>query len=106
MVDYDLSQVSSQRPNKIPRHPSRTGHHHDDHSSSNDCIRTETFLVGHQIYMIGYYYTRPMFIAVSGMAIVLYERKYRCPFRMIVHGIVLFLMAWCADIITHQSFSN
>jgi hypothetical protein len=45
-----------------------------------------------------------MFIAVSGIAIVLYERKYRCPFRMIVHGVVLFLMAWCADIITHQNF--
>jgi len=61
-------------------------------------------LVGHQLYMIGYYYTRPMFIAVSGMAIVLYERKYRCPFRMIVHGVVLFLMAWCVDIITHQNY--
>jgi hypothetical protein len=61
-------------------------------------------IVGEQIYMIGYYYTRPMFIAVSGIAIVLYERKYRCPFRMVVHGVVLFLMAWCADIITHQNF--
>jgi len=61
-------------------------------------------LIGHQIYLIGYYYTRPMFIAVSGIAIVLYERKYRCPFRMMVHGVVLFLMAWCADIITHQNF--
>lgn len=61
-------------------------------------------LVGHQLYMVGYYYTRPMFVAVSGMAIVLYERKYNCPFRMIVHGIVLFLMAWCADIVTHQNF--
>lgn len=61
-------------------------------------------LIGHQIYLIGYYYTRPMFIAVSGMAIVLYERKYRCPFRMMVHGVVLFIMSWCVDIITHQNF--
>lgn len=60
--------------------------------------------VGHQLFLNGYYYTRPMFIAVSGMAIVFYERRYHCPFRMIVHGIVLFLMAWCADIVTHQIF--
>jgi len=59
--------------------------------------------IGHQLFIIGVYYTRPMFIAVSGMAIVLYEKKYQWPFRMITHGCILFAMAWSADVITHQS---
>ena len=59
--------------------------------------------VGYHLSVFTAYYIVTMFIAVSGIAIVFFGKKYRCPFRMIVHGIVLFLMAWCADIITHQS---
>ena len=60
--------------------------------------------IGYQLGVFSAYYIVPMFIAVSGIAIVFFVQKYRCPFRMIVHGCVLFMMAWCADIITHQSF--
>ena len=62
----------------------------------------QSTLIGHQLFIIGAYYTRPMFIAVSGMAIVLYEKKYQWPFRMITHGCILFTMAWSADVLTHQ----
>lgn len=61
-------------------------------------------VIGHQLFIIGAYYTRPLFITVSGIALVFQEQKYRCPFRMIVHGSVLFIFAWCVDIITHQNF--
>ena len=60
--------------------------------------------IGNQLGIFTAYYIVTMFIAVSGIAIVFFARKYRCPFRMIVHGTVLFLMAWSADIIVHQSF--
>jgi hypothetical protein len=63
-----------------------------------------TSVIGHHLFVIGAYYTRPIFIAVSGMALVMFEKKYRCPFQMIVHGTVLFIMAWCVDIVTHQNF--
>ena len=59
--------------------------------------------VGYHLSLFTAYYIVPMFIAVSGIAITFFEKKYRCPFRMIVHGIVLFLMAWSADILVHQS---
>lgn len=58
--------------------------------------------IGHQLFIVGAYYTRPVFIAVSGMAIVLYEKKYQWPFRMVTHGCILFAMAWSADLVTHQ----
>ena len=61
--------------------------------------------IGHQLFIIGAYYTRPVFIAVSGMAIVLYEKKYQWPFRMIAHGCILFAMAWTVDVLTHQSLN-
>ena len=61
-------------------------------------------VIGHQLFIIGAYYTRPLFITVSGIALVFQEQKYRCPFRMIVHGSVLFIFAWCVDVITHQNF--
>lgn len=60
-------------------------------------------LFGHQWFIAGAYYTRPLFIAVSGMALVLSEMKIRWPFRMIVHGGVLFFMAWMIDVISHGS---
>lgn len=59
--------------------------------------------VGHQLFVIGAYYTRPLFIAVSGMALVLHEKKYRWPFRMVIHGCILFTMAWCVDVVSHGS---
>jgi uncharacterized membrane protein len=61
--------------------------------------------VGHQLFIIGAYYTRPLFIAVSGIALVLHEQKYRWPFRMVVHGSVLFAMAWSVDIVFHRSLA-
>jgi hypothetical protein len=64
----------------------------------------DTFGIGYQLSLFTGYYIVPLFIAVSGVAIVFYEKKYRWPFRMIVHGVALFMMAWCADIISHQSF--
>ena len=67
------------------------------------CLHSST--VGHQLFVIGAFYTRPLFIAVSGMALVLHEQKYRWPFRMIVHGCVLFAMAWCVDVVSHQSLA-
>lgn len=60
-------------------------------------------LFGHQWFIAGAYYTRPLFIAVSGMALVLSEKKIRWPFRIIVHGGVLFCMAWMIDVIGHGS---
>lgn len=63
-----------------------------------------SFGLGRQLGVFATYYILTLFIAVSGIAIVFFVKKYRCPFRMIVHGIVLFMMAWFADIITHQSF--
>ena len=60
---------------------------------------------GRDLAIVSVFYTRAIFIAVSGIAIVLYEQKYRHPFKMIIHGVVLFTMAWCADIVTHQSFA-
>ena len=65
----------------------------------------QSSVIGHQLFVIGAYYTRPMFIAVSGMALVLHEKKYRWPFRMIIHGGVLFTMAWSVDVVSHQSFA-
>jgi hypothetical protein len=59
--------------------------------------------IGRDLALITVFYTRPIFIAVSGIAIVFYERKYRCPFKMIVHGAALFTMSWCVDIVAHQS---
>jgi hypothetical protein len=65
----------------------------------------QSSIIGHQLFVIGAFYTRPLFIAASGMALVLHERKYRWPFRMIVHGSVLFAMAWSVDVVSHQSFA-
>jgi len=65
----------------------------------------ETSYIGHSLFVIGAFYTRPLFIAVSGIALVLHEQKYRWPFRMVVHGSVLFAMAWSVDVISHQSFA-
>lgn len=61
--------------------------------------------LGQHLLVIGSYYTRPLFIALSGIALVLYARKYRWPFRMMVHGSVLFLMAWTVDLGSHQSLA-
>lgn len=63
-----------------------------------------SFGFGQQIGVSETYYILTLFIAVSGTAIVFFEKKYHCPFRMVVHGIVLFMMAWCADLVAHQSF--
>jgi hypothetical protein len=65
----------------------------------------QSTIIGHQLFVIGAYYTRPLFIAVSGIALVLHEQKYRWPFRMVVHGSVLFAMAWSVDIVFHRSFA-
>ena len=60
--------------------------------------------IGHQLGVFSTYYILTLFIAVSGIAIVFFEKKYHYPLQMVVHGIVLFMMAWCADLAAHQSF--
>ena len=58
---------------------------------------------GDILFLIGVYYTRPIFIGVSGMALLFNERKDHRPFRIFLHGAVLFLMAWSLDILVHRS---
>ena len=50
------------------------------------------------------YLAAPLFLSVSGMVVLFHEKKYRWPFKMVVHGLVLFSMAWSIDILYHQTF--
>lgn len=61
-------------------------------------------LSGTIAYFLGYL-AAPFFLAVSGMVMFLHEEKHRWPFKMIVHGSVLFAMAWSIDVIYHRSFA-
>ena len=51
----------------------------------------------------GFFFVRPLFIAVSGMAFFFNEKRNPYPFKLVVHGLVLFCMAWGLDIVFHQS---
>ena len=50
------------------------------------------------------YLAVPFFLSVSGMAMALAARSHRWPFRMVVHGAVLFGVTWGLDVVFHRSF--
>jgi hypothetical protein len=50
------------------------------------------------------YLAVPFFLSVSGMAMALSARSHRWPFRMVVHGAVLFAVTWSMDVVFHRSF--
>ena len=51
----------------------------------------------------GFVFVRPLFIAASGMAFFFNEKRNPYPFKLVVHGLLLFCMAWGLDIVFHQS---
>ena len=51
------------------------------------------------------YIAAPFFIAVSGMSLHFFEKKYTYPVKIVVHGLVLFSFATMLDIIFHRSWS-
>lgn len=49
------------------------------------------------------YASAPLFLVVSGLSAALHERRHRQPFRMIVHGALLFLMAYAIDLVLSRA---
>ena len=54
-------------------------------------------------FFVGYL-AAPFFLAVSGGSLFFHEKRHHWPFKMIIHGAVLYLFAWLLDIIVHRSF--
>lgn len=46
----------------------------------------------------------PLFLAVSGMAFAFHERSHHWPFKMIVHGGLIFALAYGIDVFVHRSW--
>jgi len=46
----------------------------------------------------------PIFLTVSGMAVAFHERSHHWPFKMMVHGGLIFALAYGSDVFVHRSF--
>lgn len=46
----------------------------------------------------------PLFLIISGAAVAFHEHRYHWPFKMIVHGGLLFALAYCLDVFAHLSW--
>jgi uncharacterized membrane protein len=48
------------------------------------------------------YLSAPLFLFISGAAAALHERRHRWPLKMVVHGGLLFLMAYAIDLVVQR----
>jgi peptidoglycan/LPS O-acetylase OafA/YrhL len=46
----------------------------------------------------------PLFLAISGIAVTFHEHSYHWPFKMMVHGGLLFALAYGLDVFVHHSW--